>query len=52
LWTFLKPVPGFSKYRLAKAFLRCTREQKAGDLTGDERLQWKKLIEAIDAALK
>jgi hypothetical protein len=42
---------GFSKYRLAKAFLRWTREHNAGDLTGDERAQWKKLIEAINAAL-
>jgi hypothetical protein len=49
---FEAEAPGFSKHRLAKAFLRWTREHKAGDLTGDERLQWKKLIEAIDAALK
>lgn len=49
---FEAEVPGFSKYRLAKAFLRWTRDHKAGDLTGDERLQWTKLIEAINAALK
>jgi len=48
---FEAEVHGFSKYRLAKAFLRWTREHKAEDLTGDERQQWKKLIEAINAAL-
>lgn len=41
----------FSKYRLAKAFLRWTREHSAGDLTGDERQQWKTLIDRINAAL-
>jgi len=45
-------IGGFSKYRLAKAFLRWTRDHKAADLTGDERRRWMKLIEAINAALK
>jgi energy-coupling factor transporter ATP-binding protein EcfA2 len=49
---FEAEVTGFSKYRLAKAFLRWTRDHKAGDLTGDERLQWKKLIEAVNIALE
>lgn len=45
-------VPDFSKYKLAKAYLRWTRDHSAGDLTADEREQWKKLIEKINAALK
>jgi hypothetical protein len=48
---FAAEVNGFSKYRLAKAFLRWTREHKAEDLTGDERSQWKTLIDAINKAL-
>ena len=31
----------FSKYRLAKAYLRWTREHEAADLTEVERTQWK-----------
>ncbi|HVB33130.1 MAG TPA: AAA family ATPase [Patescibacteria group bacterium] len=48
---FESQAANFSKYRLAKAFLRWTREHRAGDLTGDERAQWKRLVEAINAAL-
>jgi hypothetical protein len=48
---FNAQISGFSKYRLAKAFLRWTRHHEAGDLSDDERRQWKKLIEAINAAL-
>ena len=42
----------FSKYRLAKAFLRWTRSHEATDLTEDEQRQWAKLVETINAALK
>ncbi len=42
----------FSKYLLAKAFLRWTREHEAADLTEAERTQWKKLIKAINNALR
>ncbi len=42
----------FSKYRLAKAYLRWTREYEAEDLTGEERAQWKKLIDNINRALR
>lgn len=42
----------FSKYRLAKAFVRWTRANDAGALTGDERTQWSTLIGKINAALK
>jgi len=48
---FSTMVPHFSKYRLAKAFLRWTRNHGAADLSEDERRQWKKLIEAVNAAL-
>ncbi|MDP2360631.1 MAG: AAA family ATPase [bacterium] len=49
---FADKISGFSKYKLAKAFLRWTREHEASDLTEEERTQWKKLIEAINKALK
>ena len=42
----------FSKYRLAKAFLRWTREHEAADLTDVEQTQWRELIEAINEALR
>jgi len=48
---FAAEIANFSKYRLAKAFLRWTRTHDAKDLSDDERRQWKKLIEAINAAL-
>jgi predicted ATPase len=41
----------FSKYHLAKAFLRWTREREAADLTEIERTQWKELIKTINKAL-
>jgi len=45
-------VAAFSKYKLAKAFLRWARTHEASDLTADERTQWKALIDAINKALK
>ena len=42
----------FSKYHLAKAFLRWTREHEASDLTEVERDQWKELIKTINKALR
>jgi predicted ATPase len=45
-------VTGFSKYRLAKAFLRWTRENEVGALSEAEKIAWIKLITAINAALK
>ena len=41
----------FSKYRLAKGFLRWSRIHAATDLTDYERLQWATLIQAINQAL-
>ncbi|MEL6650768.1 MAG: AAA family ATPase [Bacteroidota bacterium] len=49
---FAKEVSGFSKYKLAKAFVRWSRDYSADDLTEDERNDWAKLIQAINAALK
>ena len=49
---FTAEVSEFSKYRLAKAFLRWSRNHQASDLTNEERGQWTKLIEAINAVLK
>lgn len=42
----------FSKYRLAKAFVRWSRDHSANDLTTHEREQWKKLIAAVNSAVK
>ncbi|MCX8477649.1 MAG: AAA family ATPase [Sphingomonas sp.] len=42
----------FSKYKLAKAFLRWSRDHNASDLTEGERTSWIKLIGNINAALK
>lgn len=48
----LDKVSEFSKYKLAKAYVRWTRDHSASDLTEDERKQWKKLIDAINSVLK
>lgn len=45
-------VAGFSKYKLAKAFLCWARAHEASDLTQDERNQWTTLINGINKALK
>jgi hypothetical protein len=42
----------FSKYRLAKGFLRWSRIHAAPDMTDYERLQWATLIQAINQALR
>lgn len=49
---FDKEINDFSKYRLAKAFLRWSRDNTASDLTADEREQWKQLVLAVNAAVK
>lgn len=43
---------GFSKYKLAKAYVRWTRSHSAADLTAPERDAWTKLVQAINNALK
>ena len=47
-----KRIRGFSKYRLAKAFLKWARNHSAADLTQGERDQWKTLVESANKALK
>lgn len=42
----------FSKYKLAKAFLRWSRSHKSDDLTEAERDQWTRLFATINAVLK
>ena len=49
---FTAEIAGFSKYRLAKAYLRWTREHYAADLTEDERSSWEELIKRVNRALK
>lgn len=44
-------ITGFSKYKLAKAFLRWTRENDSKALSEAERVAWTKLITAINAVL-
>lgn len=43
---------GFSKYKLAKAYIQWARDHTASDLTATERDQFKVLIEKINKALK
>lgn len=49
---FKSEISGFSKYKLAKAFLRWVRNHEAGDLKDNERGQGEKLIKAINTALR
>ena len=49
---FTAQIAGFSKYRLAKAYLRWTREHGAADLTEDERNSWRELIERVNRVLR
>lgn len=49
---FAAEIGSFSKYRLAKAFLRWARTHGASDLTDEERKQWSQLIGTINKALK
>lgn len=49
---FAASLASFSKYRLAKAFIRWSRDHTAADLTADEQQQWIKLVQLINGALK
>jgi predicted ATPase len=49
---FTAEVPEFSKYKLAKAFLRWARTHEALDLTENECNQWSTLINEVNKALK
>ena len=47
---FRDTVPDFSKYKLAKAYVRWTRDNSAGDLEQRERTDFANLIERINKA--
>ena len=49
---FASEVSDFSRYKLAKAFIRWTRDHNASDLSEDERAGWKRLIDKINVTLK
>lgn len=49
---FAGEVKDFSKYRLAKSYIRWTKNHSAKDLTKDEQQNWKALIENINKVLK
>jgi hypothetical protein len=49
---FSVEVADFSKYKLAKAYVRWTREHDAMALSEDERRQWIALVSKINLVLK
>jgi predicted ATPase len=49
---FADEVASFSRYELAKAYVRWTRAHKADDLTVAEQVQWENLVDLINAALE
>lgn len=49
---FTSEITDFSKYKLAKTFLRWARDHEYSDLTSEEKSQWKELIENINKSLK
>jgi energy-coupling factor transporter ATP-binding protein EcfA2 len=49
---FSNEITDFSKYKLAKAYIRWTRGSEAKDLTEQERTQWTALFQNINKVLK
>ena len=49
---FAAEVPNFSKYKLAKAYVRWTRSHSSNDLTDQEKNDWTKMITKVNAVLK
>lgn len=49
---FSREVPNFSKYNLAKAFIKWCKDHDSSHLAANEVDDWKKLIESINKALK
>lgn len=49
---FMAEIGDFSKYRLAKEYLRWTRDHNAADLKENERNSWVKLIKRVNRALR
>jgi predicted ATP-dependent endonuclease of OLD family len=49
---FTNEVPNFSKYKLAKAYIKWSKTNDASKLSADELEYWKKLIGTINKVLK
>lgn len=49
---FASHATGFSRYKLAKAYLQWTSKHEATELEADERAQWFKLMGKINSALR
>ncbi len=49
---FNNEIPGFSKYRLAKAYLRWTAMHNSSDLYDEERVSWTQLLQTINKVLQ
>lgn len=49
---FSKEIEGFSKYKLAKAYINWTKSSKSSDLQTIEIENWKKLIGRVNSILK
>ena len=49
---FASRVTGFSRYKLAKAYLQWTSKHEANEIEADERAQWFNLIGKINSALR
>lgn len=49
---FNQEINKFSKYKLAKAYIRWTRENGSQELKSDEREQWLKLFDSVNKVLK
>lgn len=49
---FDQQIPDFSKYKLAKAYIRWTRDNDSSALQDHERKAWKRMITKINSCLK
>lgn len=49
---FSAEVPDFSKYKLAKMYIKWTKENESNKLTPTELANWKKLIQQVNKSLK
>lgn len=49
---FSADVPDFSKYKLAKMYIKWTKENESNKLTPTELANWKKLIQQVNKSLK
>lgn len=49
---FSKEIDGFSKYKLAKAYIRWTQNHTVDELSADEISQWGQLFDTVNKVLK